>query len=111
MKISTSPRPAAGVFFPLPATPAEPPAVIQIGRESIKEGRSPAHRKVETDWARAFRRAQFPYHYLALETMTGVNEVCVISPYPSSAAIEAGDKLFETGPSRTELKVLESRSA
>src|SRR5260370_36910166 len=108
MKISTSPRPAAGVFFPLPATPAEPPAVIQIGRESIKEGRSPAHRKVETDWARAFRRAQFPYHYLALETMTGVNEVWFISTYPSFAAIEEGDKLIENGPLKNDFELLEA---
>ncbi len=82
---------------------------MQIGRESIKEGRAPAHRKVETDWARAFRRAKFPYHYLALETMTGANEVWFINSYPSFAAIEEGDKLVENGPLKNEFELLEAR--
>ena len=62
---------AAACLFPIAALCEDPPPVIQIGRESVKEGRAAAHRKVETDWARSFRRAKFPYHYLALESMTG----------------------------------------
>src|SRR6266849_6526865 len=109
MKISTLSLTLVAVIFPLAAICADPPAVIQIGRESIKEGRSAAHRKVETDWARAFRRAKYPYHFLALETMTGANEIWFISGYPSFAAIEEGDRLIENGPLKNEFDLLDAR--
>lgn len=104
-----SPLLAAACLFPIATLCEEPPPVIQIGRESVKEGRSAAHRKVETDWARAFRRAKYPYHYLALETMTGPSEVWFVSAYPSFAAIEEGDKLIESGPLKNEMDLLDAR--
>ena len=95
---------------PFAALCEEPPAVIQIGRESVKEGRTAAHRKVEADWARAFRRAKYPYHYIGLEAMTGAaNEVWFISSYPSFAAVEESDKLIESGPLKNEVDLLDSR--
>src|SRR4051794_41329268 len=45
---------------------SEPPAVMGIIRESIKEGHSAAHEKVEADWAGAMRKHNFPYHDLGL---------------------------------------------
>jgi hypothetical protein len=86
----------------------DPSAVITIGREAIKEGRSAAHEKVESDWARAFRKAKFPYYWLGMTPMTGVNEVWFISFYPSFADMEKSDKLVE-GTLKNETDLLDSR--
>src|SRR5207249_1971652 len=100
----------AAAIFPIAAICAEPPAVLQIGRESVKEGRSAAHRKVETDWARAFRKSKYPYHYLALEAMTGAsNEVWFAIGYPSFSAMEESDNLMMKDPLKNEMELLEAR--
>src|SRR5690349_10537120 len=110
MKISPLAVILATAVFPLAAFCEEPPAVLQIGRESVKEGRSAAHRKVEADWARAFRKARFPYHYLALEAMTGAsNEVWFLSAYPSFDAMQDSDQQMQNGALKNEMELLESR--
>jgi hypothetical protein len=109
MKITIVSLTLAAAIFPSTAICAEPPGVMQIIREAVKEGRGAAHRKVETDWSRAFRRAKFPYHSLALETMTGTNEVWFLLSYPSFAAIEESDNLIEKGPLKNEVEMLEAR--
>jgi hypothetical protein len=50
--------------------PAGPPPVLQIQREVIKEGKTAAHEKTEAEFVRAFRKAKFPGHYLAITTMS-----------------------------------------
>lgn len=87
----------------------DPPAVIQIGRETIKEGRGAAHRKVEQDFANAFRKNKFPFHYLALSAESGPNEVLFLSAYPSFAAIEESGKLSEKAPLKSDLELAEAR--
>jgi hypothetical protein len=88
---------------------AEPPPVIQIARETIKEGRLAAHEKVESDWARAARRAKLQTHYLALSAMTGANEVWFLMAYPSFAAVEASEQQVEKTPSlKSEMETLDA---
>jgi len=99
----------AAVLLPVTGICEEPPAVIQIGREVVKEGRVAAHRKVEADWTRAFRKAKFPYHYLALEAMSGAGEVWFVSGYPSFAAIEDGDAQIEKGSLKNDMDLLDAR--
>ena len=100
----------AGVcLFSMVAVCAEPPAVITIERETIKEGRSGAHEKVETAWARLFRKAKFPAHYIALTSTTGGNEAWFVSSYPSFAAIEEADKVFDSGAPKAEMDALDAR--
>ncbi|MGB9456482.1 MAG: hypothetical protein WCB12_10585 [Bryobacteraceae bacterium] len=60
-----------------------PPPVLQIGRELIKEGKGAAHEKTEAAFVRAFRKADFPGHYLALSAMSGPNEVWFVEAFPS----------------------------
>jgi hypothetical protein len=86
-----------------------PPAVIQIGRETIKEGRGGAHRKVEADFANAFRKNKFPFHYLALSAEAGPNEVLFLQAYPSFAAMEESDMLSQKAPLKNELELIEPR--
>src|SRR5437870_1773802 len=82
----------ATCLVPVAAQDSGPPPVIQIIRESIKEGRLAAHEKVETDWARMERKNKFPYHYIALTTMTGPSEAWFVTALPSFAAVEEIDK-------------------
>ena len=60
-----------------------PPPVIQIQRELGKEGKFAAHEKTEAAYVRAFRKADFPGHYLALSPLSGANEVWFIEAFPS----------------------------
>jgi len=110
MKLMPHSLTLAAAVFPMTAMCADPPAVLQILRESLKEGRSAAHRKVEADWARTFRKAKFPYHYLALEAMTGAgNEVWFLEAYPSFAAMEESDQLINSGVLKSETEMLDAR--
>src|SRR5271165_1954880 len=87
----------------------EPAPVISIGREAIKEGRSTAHEKVEYDWARTFRKANFPYHWLGMTPMNGASEVWFVNFYSSFADIEKSDKQVESTALRNESDLLDAR--
>jgi hypothetical protein len=100
---------AATCCIPAIAQDAGPPPVIQIIRESIKEGRSAAHEKVETDYARMFRKNKFPFHYLALTSMTGPGEAWFVSAFPSFAAVEESDKEFQKPAFKAENDLLDAR--
>jgi hypothetical protein len=92
------------------SSPADgPPAVIQISREMIKEGKSAAHRRVEQDYANAFRKNKFPFHYLGLSTESGPNEAIFLSAFPSFAAMEESDKLSQKSPLKNDLELAEGR--
>lgn len=73
---------AGGAIAVLAQAPGAPP-VIQVGRELIKEGKSAAHEKTEAAYVRAFRKADYPGHYLALSSMSGPNEVWFVEAFPS----------------------------
>jgi hypothetical protein len=95
--------------FAQTAAPNGPPAVIQIGHESIKEGKGAAHHKVEQDFTNVFRKNKFPFHYLALSSESGPNEVLFVQAFPSFAAMEEADKLVGKAPLKNELELLEAR--
>jgi hypothetical protein len=99
---------AAGCFS-IPAFCQEPPAVLHITREAIKEGRASAHEKTEADWSRAMRRAKYPGNYVALVTLAGPNEVWFIERYPSFAKMDEAEKMFDSGPLKNEMDMLDSR--
>ena len=86
----------------------EPPAIMQIVIETVKEGRSPAHEKVESDWAAAFRRRQMP-HQLALTSMSGAPEAWFLIGFPSFAAVEVNDKTFRKPGIKEEMDALDAR--
>ncbi len=88
--------------------PAGPPPVLQIMREVIKEGKGAAHEKTETEFVRAFRKAKFPGHYLALTAMSGMGEVWFLDPYPSFATWEQYQKEQGKEPLKSELETAES---
>ena len=99
---------AAGLMT-WPAIAEEPAAVVTVTREAIKEGRSAAHEKIETDWARTFRNAKFPYHWLGMTPMTGTNEVWFFNFYRSYADMEKSDHAVENSALKNESEMLDSR--
>ena len=100
----------APAVFALPAlAQMEPPPVMGIIREAIKEGRGAAHEKVEMDYVRAFRKANFPYHYLALTTETGPGEVWFVGSYDSFADVEKAEKQMEQPPMKSDIELLDAR--
>ncbi|MBZ5608985.1 MAG: hypothetical protein LAP38_12050 [Acidobacteriia bacterium] len=99
----------AGCVLPLCAQPTPPPPVLQITRETIKEGKGAAHRRTEQDYANAFRKNKSPYNYIALTTESGSNEVWFASAYASFAALEESDKLSGKAPLKNDIELVEAR--
>lgn len=80
------------------ALPTTQPALLTIYREEVKLGRSADHEKHEMGWPAAFEKANSPYYYLAMESMTGPAEAWYISPFESHAAIADSLKREATDP-------------
>jgi hypothetical protein len=99
----------SGATLALAAQPAEPPMVLHIDQEFIKEGKAGAHRKAEQAYVAAFRKADFPIHYIALSSEAGVNEVMFVESYPSFAAMEDADKLEQKTPLRSDLDAADAQ--
>jgi hypothetical protein len=99
----------AGCVLPLCAQPTAPPPVLQITRETVKEGKGAAHRKVEQDYVNAFRKNKSPYNYIAFTTEAGSNEVWFASAYASFAALEESDKLSAKAPLKNDIELVEAR--
>jgi hypothetical protein len=88
---------SAGV--PLAAQePPPPPKVLQIYREEVKPGKGPAHEKIEAGWPRAFAKANWPNHYLAIVSLTGPSEAWFASGYDSFAAWEKNQTEMDKNP-------------
>jgi len=86
--VSAAPRAAAEEIPP-------PPKVLQIYREEVKPGKGPAHEKVEAGWPRAFAKAAWPTHYLAMTSMTGPAEAWFAVGFDSYGAWEKDTKATE----------------
>jgi hypothetical protein len=68
--------------------PPGPPKVLLIYREEVKAGKNADHEAVETAWVNAFRRANWPEHYIGMNSVTGPNEAWYLVGYESFAAME-----------------------
>jgi hypothetical protein len=87
----------------------KPAPVLNIQRESIKEGRAAAHEKVEAEWAAALRKANFPQHFIALSALSGPTEVWFVVPMASFAAREKVSEVADKEPLRSIMAQLDSR--
>lgn len=65
-----------------------PPKVLTTIREVEKPGKSAGHADWEAGYPRAFAKANWPTHYLALRAMTGEPRVLFLIGYDSVAAWE-----------------------
>jgi hypothetical protein len=82
------------------ASTVAPPKVIQIQREFLKPGKGGlAHDKTEAAFVATATRAKMQGHYVALNSMSGKARALYLASYPSFAAWEADNKLFDKSPS------------
>ncbi len=76
-----------------------PPKVLTIFREQVKVGKASAHEKFEQDgFVRAFAKANWPEHYLAMTSMSGPSEAWFINGYDSFAAAEKDTQAMDKDP-------------
>src|SRR6202011_6409152 len=69
--------------------PPMPPKVLVIGREYTKPGKSgAAHEKTESAFVQAMKRAKWPTHYLAVESVSGKSRALFLTGYDSFDAWE-----------------------
>jgi hypothetical protein len=84
-----------------PSLPTKQPGLIQIYREKVKPGHGAQHARHEAGWPAAYEKANFPYGYLALTSLTGPPEAWFVASYDSYAAMgdslkrETTDKVLE----------------
>lgn len=74
------------------------PKVMQIYREELKPGKGPAHAKVEPGFARAFAKANWPFYYVAMQSITGPVEVWFLTAYDSYASWQKDRQAAEATP-------------
>jgi hypothetical protein len=67
--------------------PTEPPPVLRIFREDIKEGKSAAHEKTEAKFAQAMLKNKYPVNSLAMTTITGTSQAWFLEAHASFASI------------------------
>ena len=100
---------AAGCVASLVAQPAEPPAVLEILHETVKEGKAAAHNKSEQAETNIFRKNKYSYHYLGLNSMSGPNEAVFLSAFPSFAAMDQSNAEADKQPLKGELLQWDAR--
>jgi len=97
----------------------QPPKVMAIFREDIKEGKEAAHQQSESRFMGAAAAAKFPANVLGLQSLTGSSQVWFLEPHdsfesigktraamrnPELATLDASDGEFRTA-SRTWIAV------
>ena len=85
--------------FQLSAQAPDPPKVLRIIREDVKEGKASPHERAEAKIAQMFAKNKFPAYYIGMTTVTGPMQAWFLEPHDSFAsiadAIAAQDKLAE----------------
>ena len=66
--------------------PTSQPGVLTVIVEELKPGMAADHEANESGWPKAFARANYPYNYLAVESITGSPEIWFLLPYQSWTA-------------------------
>lgn len=79
-------------------TPAEPPKVLRITRQTVKPGRAAAQERIWTLAAHAMARTKYPANVLALSSVSGDSEVWLLESHESFASVEDADGVVEKTP-------------
>lgn len=69
--------------------PSGPPKVLAITTETLKPGQAATHEKIESGWPRAFRKANWPYHWLTVSSVSGTDRLLFLTGYQSFAEAQA----------------------
>lgn len=71
--------------------PSGPPKVLAVTTEFLKPGQAATHEKIESGWPRAFRKANWPYHWLTVSSVSGTDRLLFLTGYQSFADAQADD--------------------
>ena len=85
----------------------QPPKVLLIVREDIKEGKSAAHEKSESQFMRAAAAAKFPANILGMNAITGTAQAWFLESYDSFESIGKSRAAME----KPELETLDALDA
>src|SRR5271170_6617292 len=96
MKITRFVCAGAGILCVVAACPlaaqapaaADPPAVLRIIREDIKEGKDAAHRNSENAFMLEAALAKYPANVLGMTSVTGPGQAWFLEGHDSFAAVE-----------------------
>ncbi len=94
--------------FQLSAQAPEPPKVLRIIREDIKEGKASAHEKTEMKFAQTLTKIKFPASTLAMTSMSGLNQAWFLEPHETFASIGDVQAVMEKNPELDTLDALDS---
>jgi hypothetical protein len=88
---------AAALFcgFAVAQDQTTPAPVLRIYVEHVKPGKSSAHEKSESAFARTMKKVNYPAHYLALNSMAGAYEAWFVEEHSSFAEVEKSDQFGE----------------
>src|SRR5271163_3961385 len=87
--------------LPLAAqTSTDPPPVLRILREDIKEGRERAHRNNENAFMLEAATAHYPVHVLGMSALTGTGQAWFLEAHDSFEAIEKTLSAFGAADSK-----------
>ena len=75
---------------------AQPPKVLRIFREDIKEGKGGAHERSETAFMQAAAKANFPAHILGLTNFTGTSQAVFLEAFDTFASIAEAAAVLDT---------------
>jgi hypothetical protein len=90
---------SAGAFGQEKST-TPPPKVLAVFREFLKPGKNgPTHEKSESVFVQALRHANWPTHYLALDSISGKSRALFLTGYDSFDAWEKDVKATEKNTS------------
>jgi hypothetical protein len=75
--------------------PTDPPRVLRIIREDIKEGKGAAHAKSEHAFMQEAARLKYPANILGMTSITGASQAWFLEAHDSFGAVEATMAAFE----------------
>jgi hypothetical protein len=82
-------------------TMMSPPKVLTVIREVEKPGKAAAHADWETGYPRAYTKANWPTHYIALTATTGARRILFFTGFDSMAAWEKDGNAQEANAALT----------
>jgi hypothetical protein len=85
------------------AAPGDPPPVIRVYVEQVKPGKTAAHEKSESAFARTFAKANYPAHYIGLNSMSGANEAWFLEAHGSFADVEKAEQASDAPAVKADL--------
>lgn len=97
--------------FTLSAQPSDPPKVLHIFREDIKEGRGGAHEKSEFKFAQMLAKNKYPNYSLAMTTVTGTSQAWFLEAHESFDSIGNAAAFMEKETVKPEFDLLDSQDA